>query len=77
MSKRRCIATGKTIFDTKGEAKESMIKFKSFSKMTINGRRIKHRVGKPEQTRVYYCEHCKGFHLTKWSSFNERYNKAG
>ena len=62
--RQKCEATGKSIYPTLGEAKEAIIKFKSFSKYTVKGRRVKHRSGKPKQQRAYYCEYCEGYHQT-------------
>jgi hypothetical protein len=63
----KCEATGKTIFLTKGEAKYSILSCKYLRKAIRLGRRIKHRIGKPANLRIYYCAHCNGFHLTKHS----------
>jgi hypothetical protein len=59
-----CLKTGKTGFPSQRVAMEQIQKFKAFNRMKINGRRIKHRVGKPEQTRAYQCPSCSQWHLT-------------
>jgi hypothetical protein len=62
----KCSATGKTFYPTPGQAKEAMIKIKARAKFfNYNTRkRIKHRGGKPQQCRYYYCKFCRGYHLT-------------
>lgn len=67
---RKCRATGKVSFPTKIEARIIIQKLKWSALMRrnkIDGSRLKHRARKVEQRRVYYCEQCKGFHLTKWT----------
>ncbi|WP_257669585.1 hypothetical protein [Parapedobacter tibetensis] len=32
----------------------------------LDGRRIKHRQGRPKQRRTYHCQHRGGYHLTSW-----------
>lgn len=63
----KCAATGKTRFADPGEAKKAMgkLKAKRHSYNAIAQKRVKHRQGKTEQCRYYYCGFCKGFHLTK------------
>jgi hypothetical protein len=69
---RRCEATGKTIYETIGKAKEAMIRFKSMpDHYVVPGKRVKHRGRKPEQKRTYYCQNCEGFHLTKWETYKK------
>lgn len=62
----KCSATGKTRYSTPGEAKEAIVRIKSKNKIFdySTKRRIKRRLGKPDQCRHYYCKHCHGFHLT-------------
>lgn len=73
MSRRTCASTGKTIYETIGEAKEAMLRFKSKPEhYTVPGKRVKHRGKKPEQKRTYYCEYCEGFHLTKWEVYKKQ-----
>jgi len=66
MARRYCEHCDKTVYETKGEAMADMEKFKNLVGMKVNGKRIKHRIKKPEQKRAYYCPHADGFHLTKW-----------
>ncbi len=67
LSLSKCTATGKTRYAEPGEAKKAMskIKAKRHSYNAIARKRVKHRQGKTEQCRYYYCGFCKGFHLTK------------
>jgi hypothetical protein len=68
----KCTATGKVIFSSLLEARLVMFNLKwGYRKhKDINGKRIKHRQGKPAQRRGYYCIHCGGYHLTKWKAMN-------
>lgn len=63
--------TGKFIFPSAKTAKDVMLSFKSRMSVTdrINGKRVKRRIGKPDQTRAYYCPHCHGFHLTSMKDY--------
>lgn len=75
MSNGKCDATGKTCFESKGLALEEIIRFKNIIKMKTNGRRFKHRIKKPEQCRVYLCEHCGFYHQTKWEQYGRKKEK--
>jgi hypothetical protein len=62
----KCSATGKTRYYDQSVAKEAMLRIKA-KQGIYNGttkKRYKHRQGKPDQCRYYYCKHCKGYHLT-------------
>lgn len=66
--KRKCSATGKVVFASHEEAKLAIFGLKWNYRMKrdpIDGKRIKHRQGRPQQRRAYYCAYCGGFHLTK------------
>lgn len=73
--RERCSATGKIMFETKGEANESMVAIKSGQNhMRYVGstlKRIKRRQGKTSQKRAYLCEHCDNWHLTSWETSNK------
>ncbi|WP_104384057.1 hypothetical protein [Sphingobacterium sp. HMA12] len=64
----KCRATGKVGFPSLIEAQWAMLhfKFKSRVRNKLDGRRIKHRMGKDACKRAYYCKFCKGYHITKW-----------
>ncbi|MEZ0454137.1 hypothetical protein ABTW24_21275 [Sphingobacterium thalpophilum] len=64
----KCRATGKVGFPSLIEAQCAMLhfKFKSRVRNKLDGRRIKHRMGKDACKRAYYCKFCKGYHITKW-----------
>lgn len=70
LSLSKCNATGKTRYTEPGTAKEALIRIKAKSKIFYSDtqRRQKRRAGKPEQCRIYYCKHCKGYHLTSMSA---------
>lgn len=72
MNKTKCSATGKTGFETKGDAQETMMNIKNSSNFyRYEGgtrKRVKRRQGKPEQKRAYLCEHCQMWHLTSWET---------
>jgi hypothetical protein len=59
----KCDATGKVIFPSRSEARLAMLHIRM---MLRNKKRMKHRQGKAAQKRIYYCEYCRGFHLTRW-----------
>lgn len=63
----KCTATGKTRYYDSAAAKQAMSKLKAkrHTYDPITRKRIKHRHGKTEQCRYYYCTSCKGYHLTK------------
>lgn len=69
---QKCVATGKVIFSSYLEARLVMYGLKWGYKRhrDVNGKRIKHRQGKPQQKRVYFCSHCNGYHLTKWDALD-------
>jgi hypothetical protein len=65
--------TGKVRFATRVEAEVVIFTLRwALKRKDMNGRRIKHRKGRPVAKRAYYCEYCKGFHVTHWekSDFN-------
>ena len=72
----KCEATGKVKFVSETAAKENMIRFRFKWKLRLQGKRRKHRQGKPAQKRAYYCEDCDSYHLTSWEPFKpkERFN---
>jgi len=74
--RRTCSATGKTVFDTKAEAEEVRERVMSFSRVKIEGKRIKHRAGRPALKRSYFCEYCEGWHLTSFETPNINHNKT-
>jgi hypothetical protein len=74
--KRTCPATGKTIFETKSTAEEIRARLLAFSKARFNGKRIKHRAGKPELKRAYLCGHCGAYHLTSMVLIDLKNNKS-
>lgn len=63
----KCTATGKTRYPDSAAAKIAMgkLKAKRHSYDAIARKRVKHRQGKSEQCRYYYCNLCIGYHLTK------------
>lgn len=65
--KPKCSATGKTRYDTPGEAKEAMLRLKGTTRIYDynTGKRFNRRSGKIAQCRYYRCQHCIGYHLTK------------
>ncbi len=67
---QKCLATGKVVFASYLEAHIVMFNLKWGYKKhkDIHGKRIKHRQGKPEQKRAYFCTYCNGYHLTKWNA---------
>jgi len=69
---KKCRETGKVIFTSWIEAQLVMLdlKWNYLYKRNEEGRRIKHRQGRPIQRRAYYCTHCNGYHLTKWKKSN-------
>jgi hypothetical protein len=66
----KCEVTGKTRYSTPGDAKVAIlkIKHKGTCHESITLKRIKRRVGRPDQCRYYLCQHCKGYHLTSWTA---------
>jgi hypothetical protein len=70
--KKKCQATGKVTFETYGEARNALLRIRlAWKYHTVDGKRSKHRVGKPAQKRVYYCPHCGGYHLTHWVVYED------
>lgn len=69
-----CSLNGKRMFATKGEALEVIRK--SQSQRTYLGRRVKHRVTKRKEKRVFHCDHCDYFHLTSKEKFSNKKNNA-
>lgn len=63
----KCSASGKTRYADPAAAKQAIqrIKAKRFYYDGVTKKKTKHRIGKAEQCRYYYCRFCKGFHLTK------------
>lgn len=63
----KCSASGKTRYTDPSAAKIAIqkIKAKRYYYDGISKKKIKHRIGKAQQCRYYYCSFCKGFHLTK------------
>ncbi|RKR84414.1 hypothetical protein BDD43_4649 [Mucilaginibacter gracilis] len=72
--KNKCEDTGKTRFDSLAEAKDIMLRFRGMWKLHREGKRRKHRQGKPAQKRAYYCGYCGGYHLTSKSLFGNNRN---
>jgi len=76
----KCRATGKVGFPSLIEAGWIMLnfKFKSRVRNKLDGKRIKHRMGKDACKRAYYCKFCKGYHITTWGKghFNNYRTKA-
>lgn len=72
MDNRRCPATGKVSYETKGAAQTALYNIKtSQNHKVFNGtefKRQKRRQGKPAQKRAYLCEHCDQYHLTSWET---------
>lgn len=67
---KKCQVIGKVSFQDRIAARLTILKIKwaiKFCRNKITGNRIKHRMGKIEKIRIYYCTYCKGYHLTKWS----------
>ncbi|MDF2476497.1 MAG: hypothetical protein K0S24_1980 [Sphingobacterium sp.] len=64
----KCRATGKVAFPSVMEAKWRMFQFKIKSRVKnkLDGKRIKHRMGKYACKRAYRCDYCGGYHITKW-----------
>ncbi|MGJ1348467.1 hypothetical protein ACR789_18400 [Sphingobacterium siyangense] len=76
----KCRATGKVGFPSLIEAQWAMLHFKFRSRVRnkLDGKRIKHRMGKDACKRAYYCKFCKGYHITTWEKghFNNYKDKA-
>lgn len=70
LPKRKCYATGKVIFVTRQDARSAMFKMKWASqtqhhRLAEEQHSSPRRRRRPKPRRVYYCEHCGAFHLTK------------
>lgn len=65
---RKCRATGKVVFSSLIEAKWRMFQFKLKLRIKnkVDGKRVKHRMGKYACKRAYYCKFCRGYHITHW-----------
>lgn len=63
---KKCDATGKTSYLYHGAAKEALLRIKGKKQIynQFTNKRYKRRQGKAEQCRIYFCKHCKGYHLT-------------
>lgn len=62
----KCPVTGKSSYRSLTEGREAIIRIKSAPRYYNNGKRVNRRAGKPAQSRVYYCEHCRYYHMTRW-----------
>lgn len=75
--------TGKVRFASRVEAEVVIFSLRGVLKRKDeNGKRIKHRGGKPVAKRAYYCIYCKGYHVTRWpksnyNSYVEKRNRRG
>ncbi|WP_313420029.1 hypothetical protein [Sphingobacterium multivorum] len=67
IERRKCRATGKVRFNSKGEAGFFIHWLKWRYKKWLRGknRRKRSGEGKPKQRYVYHCIHCGGYHITK------------
>lgn len=72
---KKCDATGKIRFGSLVEAMEKVFGFRMKLQRLWNGRRRKHRLGKPRQKRVYRCEYRQGYHLTSWESYKRKHKQ--
>lgn len=72
--KSKCKITNKTRYATKGDAQKALENIKNSIYHKKDGKRNKHRQGKPAQKRAYPCKECKGWHLTsiEWLDHNDR-----
>lgn len=66
MEKNKCFFTNKRRYSTLGEAKNILINIKNSVRRynEITKKRINKRCGKRSENRVYFCEQCKGYHIT-------------
>lgn len=63
----KCRMTGKVRFSTRIEAELVIIALhRMLKRKDENGKRIKHRSGKPVAKRAYFCQYCNGYHVTRW-----------
>lgn len=62
----KCEATGKVIFETEGLANERLKQIKSHNKISTT----KRSKGRSKIKRIYYCEHCNGYHFTSYDKYN-------
>lgn len=71
IERSKCRATGKVSFGSKAAAVFFIYWLKYRFKHRLHradGSHIKRRnKGKPKQRRAYYCMHCGGYHITKWT----------
>lgn len=67
----KCRATGKVTFNSKAEAVFFIYwlkyRFKHRPRRADGGHRKRRSLARPKQRRAYYCPHCEGYHLTKWT----------
>lgn len=74
--KIKCPATGKTRFNSSGDAKQQMEKIKSSQSTSfvdwVTGKRKNKSRGKVRQSRAYYCKFCHGWHLTSKEYVNPK-----
>lgn len=73
--KYKCKISGKRVFESHSEAKGTMLAFTIRIRLKYQGRRRKHRQGKPAAKRVYLCPFCRGYHITKAVYFREDQEK--
>lgn len=75
MKRDKCNLTGKSIFETMSDAKYTMshLSVRYWDPVTHNRRN--RRMKKKQQKRIYYCEGCKGYHLTSQEYYTENYKK--
>lgn len=66
MEKEKCRTTNKRRYHDRGVALNTLLNIKSTTRNYnhISGKRINRRAGKRTETRVYFCPHCKGYHIT-------------
>jgi len=75
--------TGKVRFSTRIEAELVIFTLRRMLKRKDeNGRRIKHRGGRPVAKRMYFCQYCNGYHVTRWNitnfnNYSEKREKRG
>ena len=72
MKPDKCSLTGKTIYLTMSDARTSMYGFSVRHWDPVTHKRRNRRVKKKEQKRVYYCEGCRGYHLTSQEYYKEK-----
>lgn len=62
MEFKYCSTAGKLMFPSIGEAKGVLTK--PGNAPHFDGKRVKRRMNKRNETRAYFCEHCRHYHLT-------------